>query len=506
MTENEDSSTKSILLTTIIASVVVATIGELFRNMLNSIIVRFWEKLLRLLFADESELIIDQIIDSSVVHYGTSSYALNNTVFSKMVQWLENNDHMKLPHEEHVGLVKYKDFKIHHYDLDYHMFHDLVINFENRKIITSCTRREITIDNDRTGRQVQSKLVEMRRITIKVKSSSWFCRTSDRKGDNEYLKKFINYCISQVDGDVYYDNPIQIFQNKEFGYGFCLPPQSETRPNIEERLFLDPKTKNSLIDDVKTFVEGEDYYRCLNKIYARTYLLCGPPGTGKSQMIKEICKEHKIQMSYISDLMPSTLSEARHFAKYNPKCRDSRLRALIIEDIDLLLEERRKSTNSDDKEEEFNMSTLMCLLDGSMGQYGLLIFITSNYPERIDPRLLRPGRINRRFDIATLTNPDEIERLIRWQLYNRCNISDQNIIDTAKFFSENDTTLAEIVNVCEQKFGDPNIDMIESMTNLKRLIKNCKEENLEHTLEILNRSKDSVFLDGVGFVPIQELA
>jgi chaperone BCS1 len=50
-------------------------------------------------------------------------------------------------------------------------------------------------------------------------------------------------------------------------------------------LVMEPQLKKILLDDLNTFMSAQEKYRRIGKAWNRRYLLCGPPGTGKSDLI-----------------------------------------------------------------------------------------------------------------------------------------------------------------------------------------------------------------------------
>jgi ATP-dependent 26S proteasome regulatory subunit len=63
-----------------------------------------------------------------------------------------------------------------------------------------------------------------------------------------------------------------------------------------------------------------------------------------------------------------------------------------------------KLAQEDQKKELINLAFLLNLLDGVLETPGRILIITSNYPEKLDKALVRPGRIDVRikFDYATV--------------------------------------------------------------------------------------------------------
>ena len=74
-----------------------------------------------------------------------------------------------------------------------------------------------------------------------------------------------------------------------------------------------------------------------------------------------------------------------------------------MEDIDSL--DAAKSRKSSKKKEDkvslgLNTSELLNLMDGLVATEKRIIIMTTNHPEDLDPALIRPGRVDRRFHIG----------------------------------------------------------------------------------------------------------
>merc|ERR550519_1134386 len=70
----------------------------------------------------------------------------------------------------------------------------------------------------------------------------------------------------------------------------------------------------------------------------------------------------------------------------------------------------RKSTATVDKKtNELTLATLLEVLDGVMEMDGRLIVITTNYPEKLDKALIRPGRIDMKVDFGPMTSKNILE-------------------------------------------------------------------------------------------------
>lgn len=177
---------------------------------------------------------------------------------------------------------------------------------------------------------------------------------------------------------------------------------------------------------VNFFLGRRDWYEKKGIPYTLGFLFHGGPGTGKTSSIKAIantCRRHiiNIQLSEIkskSQLRHLFFNEEIHVhngttvERYTIPVHE---RLYVIEDIDAMgdallrrewkkpvsaVEEPKKQGDAwldqqdDEIKDPIDLSFLLNLLDGTLESNGRIIAISSNFPERIDRALIRPGRID----------------------------------------------------------------------------------------------------------------
>ncbi len=70
---------------------------------------------------------------------------------------------------------------------------------------------------------------------------------------------------------------------------------------------------------------------------------------------------------------------------------------IVLEDIDCMSEivlSREKNNENDNTHKELTLSTLLNLLDGTMTKKESIVIMTTNYYDKLDSALVRPGRMD----------------------------------------------------------------------------------------------------------------
>ncbi|XP_042424573.1 AAA-ATPase At3g28580-like [Zingiber officinale] len=194
-----------------------------------------------------------------------------------------------------------------------------------------------------------------------------------------------------------------------------------THPSTFATMAMDPDKKKEIVADLEAFRSGKDFYAKIGKPWKRGYLLYGPPGTGKSTMIAAIAN----YLDYdIYDLELTSVKDNTELRKLFIETTGKSI--IVIEDIDCSLDltgERKKKKDDkedDDKEgssdgkppvkppgdnekqSKVTLSGLLNFIDGLWSACGgeRLIIFTTNYVEKLDPALIRRGRMDKHIEMS----------------------------------------------------------------------------------------------------------
>ncbi|OEL25341.1 AAA-ATPase ASD, mitochondrial [Dichanthelium oligosanthes] len=193
-------------------------------------------------------------------------------------------------------------------------------------------------------------------------------------------------------------------------------------PSTFDSLAIDPALRDSIRADLLRFVRRREHYARAGRSWKRGYLLHGPPGTGKTSLVAAIANLLEFDIYDLELTAVGSNSDLRRLlASTRPKS------LIVVEDIDCSLglfdRTRTSSSPSQDAEsddpgsphhvnmspygpprsrEKISLSGVLNFVDGlwssCVGER--LIVFTTNHVDRLDPALLRPGRMDRKIELG----------------------------------------------------------------------------------------------------------
>ncbi|XP_058203165.1 AAA-ATPase At2g18193-like [Rhododendron vialii] len=175
-------------------------------------------------------------------------------------------------------------------------------------------------------------------------------------------------------------------------------------PATFETLAMDPELKKTIIDDLERFLKRKDFYKKVGKAWKRGYLLYGPTGTGKSSLIAAMANHLKFD---VYDLELTSLNSNSELRRILVSTTNRSI--IVIEDVDCSVEMQDRQPGIKQPyhpNTKLTLSGLLNFIDGlwsSCGDERIIIF-TTNYKERLDPALLRPGRMDMHIHMSYCTS------------------------------------------------------------------------------------------------------
>ncbi|MCL7021568.1 hypothetical protein MKW94_000454 [Papaver nudicaule] len=175
-----------------------------------------------------------------------------------------------------------------------------------------------------------------------------------------------------------------------------------SHPSTFDTIAMDPVIKKEIQEDLKKFVSRSEFYNRVGKAWKRGYLLYGPPGTGKTSLIAAIA-------NYLDfDIYDMELTAVRSNAQLRRLLISTTSKSVIVvEDIDCSLDlSNRKKKKKNVKESKastdfgsssVSLSGVLNFVDGLWSPCAgeRLIIFTTNHKEKLDPALLRSGRMDK---------------------------------------------------------------------------------------------------------------
>ena len=250
--------------------------------------------------------------------------------------------------------------------------------------------------------------------------------------DVQHLQSFVDTCNADYERRManklgthryYFD---QMIQTKSKGVQNPLPTShlvyskaKFTTNRTFKNVFFEER--DQVRDRVNFFLNRRDWYDQKGIPYTLGFMFHGPPGVGKTSSIKAIANEGKRHIINVQLSEIKTKAQLQHLffndeihvyngvqtEKYTIPVSE---RLYVIEDIDAMgdtvlrrewkkptIEKKKEDDFFDRKEEEkdvIDLAFILNLLDGTLEANGRILAVTTNFPERIDRALIRPGRID----------------------------------------------------------------------------------------------------------------
>ena len=271
-------------------------------------------------------------------------------------------------------------------------------------------------DDDDSKKNKKDKLITKKSYIIKLSLK----KSNENKNSYKMniLQEFLSNCVEnyQKNNNPKKNDKKYIFQYKSFEKS----ESCNTTLNFEEHtmehnkdlltnIFFEEKDKmlkyiNPFIyDPFEKINIGEEKYKRSGVTFKAGLLFHGAPGCGKTSSLKAIAKYTNRNIVNIPIDRVKTCEEleliirtrcinGKNFSGKESDQKDPNqnlISNMLQSEIVALMKADMKSEH-----DKLNLSCFLQLFDGIIELHGVMIILTTNYPEKIDSALLRPGRID----------------------------------------------------------------------------------------------------------------
>ena len=273
----------------------------------------------------------------------------------------------------------YRDYKKEH--SDYIFLHNFIPT--NGKYVINDINIEICdfILNDKAQTYVfKDDFFQIKKVILNSSSKDIITKFIEDAFNKKFKEKKEKF--AEVSGD-------KIIKKK--WSGFCWSYDSSIPKRNFSSIFLKKDHLSKIKDPVSRFL-NKDTYKEYNKHgipYKMNIMLHGAPGVGKTSLIHSIASECSANICVLN--INAELKEESMIEAISQVNEDDKRSILVLEDIDCIFIDRKPN---DSLKNNITMNGILNCLDGFNNPEGLIVIMTTNFPDKFDEALMRSGRID----------------------------------------------------------------------------------------------------------------
>lgn len=263
-------------------------------------------------------------------------------------------------------------------------------------------------------------------------------------------------------------------------YKTKLSPRDEalfipTNSPEDQYVELPDNTSINVIQDIQKFWSSRNLYKSLGLTYKRGIFLYGPPGGGKSTIVRTVSKDIISRGGVVlhpQPFLPDFVTCLKQLRQIHPEVPV----VVVIEDIDGLLKEYSTAE-----------TTLLSLLDGESQIDNVVYLATTNFPDSVQDRFIRrPGR----FDTVIFVGPPSTENRKRYIEDNLKRLPEELILPFTL-----DQILEDTEGLCIPHIKELLLSVLVLENDYEKVLKKVKNiQDVKHDVE-----KGSTKVTSLGF-------
>lgn len=247
--------------------------------------------------------------------------------------------------------------------------------------------------------------------------------TLKKESCKNVLLEFVKKCIKYID-----KNTELIIAPTDYLYANMtglIQPSTRTLSDV----FISNDIRCELRNSISKFINNKDWFVKHNIPYHYGILLHSDPGSGKTSIARAISTEYGLDM-YICvggevSYFINNINRDRTILSFEK----SKPSIVLFEDIDCDESVRSRtgeviSIDETLKRPKKSIGNMLNTLDGILGLTNVIYIFTTNHVDKLDPAILRPGRIDLKLHIDYAT-PETFDQFLK-SFYNR-GIPDMNM-------------------------------------------------------------------------------